>query len=104
MLIDVGDLKSARELLCTAQNALARDGMRNSLSEGQQERIGVLIEQIDILRPIGSDGKHGDKHTLWCGCDGIVQDDLWEIVNENMLTRAIHIHNSREDVMTRYGS
>lgn len=27
-----------------------------------------LTDKIDILRPLGSDGKHGDLHTEFCGC------------------------------------
>lgn len=104
MLIDVGDLKTMREILCTAQNALARNGMDNSLSTAQQTTLQVVIEEIDILRPLGPDGKHGDNHTLWCGCDEITQDHAWDIYHGRVLSRAIRIQNSREDVLKRYGS
>ncbi|MDH6282852.1 hypothetical protein [Prescottella agglutinans] len=49
------------ENLC-AQQALAPDQLtRNEM----QYLIDVLREH----RPIGSDGKHGNRHTPTCGCD-----------------------------------
>lgn len=30
--------------------------------------IGALVALVDEHRPLGADGKHGDLHTLTCGC------------------------------------
>ena len=33
------------------------------------EAIRRLVEILDLHRPIGPDGKHGDLHTPTCGCE-----------------------------------
>jgi hypothetical protein len=64
--IEIEDLKGLREDLCVAQSALGHyDGQQLS----RIHRIGKLIEQIDIHRPLGPDGKHGNRHTETCGCE-----------------------------------
>jgi hypothetical protein len=30
--------------------------------------LQVLIDECDRMRPLGPDGKHGDRHTVECGC------------------------------------
>lgn len=60
--------KMLRETLCVAQ---ARIG--NSLyDEGRKrehiDRLQRLIDECDRHRPLGSDGKHDDRHTFSCGC------------------------------------
>lgn len=65
--LSVGSVKMLRETLCAAQATVAR-----SASDRAQEhsaRIGEFIAQLDTHRPLGADGKHGDLHTLTCGCD-----------------------------------
>jgi hypothetical protein len=62
------DPKALREALCVAQGAMLREP-HTSLTEGQSKRISDLIRQIDMHRPIGSDGKHGNRHTPTCGCE-----------------------------------
>lgn len=68
VMIDVGDPKMAREMLCRAQNALIH--YKGGFSESEIARLGKMIDQIDVLRPLGPDGKHGNRHTDNCGCDG----------------------------------
>lgn len=34
-----------------------------------QREVADLIVKIDYYRPLGVDGKHGDRHTAWCGCE-----------------------------------
>lgn len=71
-LLEVPDehLKSLRETLCLAQSALAHyTGVRDEYVAGHSKRIGAVINQIDIHRPLGSNGKHGNLHTETCGCD-----------------------------------
>lgn len=57
-------LKMLRETLCEAQAFIGRHG-----HEEDSERIGRLIAEIDRQRPLGPDGKHGNLHTLTCGCE-----------------------------------
>lgn len=66
--------KNVREALCAAQSSLAesmrRDGYRDPKVPGYIAEIQHIIDEIDYTRPLGSDGKHGNLHTLRCGCDG----------------------------------
>lgn len=71
VMIDVGDLKMAREALCAAQRGLNSSGMSTALSIPQSLRLEKMIDQIDMLRPLGPDGKHGSLHTQYCGCDNV---------------------------------
>jgi hypothetical protein len=69
MILDIpdGDPKTIREALCMAQAYLRADNyIRN---------VQKIIDAIDILRPLGPDGKHEDRHTPYCGCeDGQLPD------------------------------
>lgn len=59
-------LKMLRETLCAVQNGAAGvDRMQHS------ERVGRIIAEIDRQRPLGSNGKHGDRHTATCGCKAV---------------------------------
>ncbi|MDF2848877.1 MAG: hypothetical protein K0R97_2859 [Oerskovia sp.] len=60
-------MKMLRETLARAQAALARRPMSSSV-RADIDRLGDLIRQCDVHRPLGSDGKHGDRHTSTCGC------------------------------------
>lgn len=66
-------IKMIRETLCLAEAALidrVRQGMdADAIRRGHLKRITRLIEDIDRQRPLGPDGKHGDRHTDTCGCD-----------------------------------
>lgn len=53
--------KFLRECLCAQQT--------NAPDEFTRSEIGRLVNLLDLHRPIGNDGKHGDKHTPTCGCD-----------------------------------
>lgn len=55
-------LKMIRETLCTAQ-AFATESL------GHRARLQRMIDEIDRQRPLGPDGKHGDRHTPTCGCE-----------------------------------
>lgn len=59
--------KMTRETLCVAQTLIGiygGDRRREHLS-----RLQRMIDEIDIVRPLGPDGTHGDRHTDRCGCD-----------------------------------
>lgn len=58
------DLKTLREVLCGAQFDLNRDG-----GNYKSALLGELIAEIDRLRPLGPNGKHGKLHTYYCQCD-----------------------------------
>lgn len=63
-------LKSVREALCLAESALLNywphEGDRPMDRAHILER---LIADIDRQRPLGPDGKHGQRHTTTCGCE-----------------------------------
>ena len=64
------DPKMMRETLCVAQGALAR--MYPDVSPEQKrhiDRLQRLIDECDRHRPLGPDGKHGNRHTATCGCE-----------------------------------
>jgi hypothetical protein len=65
--IEVPGVKSLREDLCLIQSALA------FYPSGDQttriKRVGEIIDQLDTMRPLGPDGKHGNRHTELCGCE-----------------------------------
>ena len=60
--------KMLRETLCAAQSAIAASPYADRQSE-HLARLGMLIDALDVLRPLDSDGKHGDLHTSSCGCE-----------------------------------
>ena len=68
--LEVNDLKMLRETLCVAQHTINQAWIPNM--HLHSDRLGELIDQIDILRPLGPDGKHGERHTAECGCEGVV--------------------------------
>lgn len=71
--VELGNLKVAREALCAAMNGLPN---YSSLYTAQRVALSQMIQEIDVLRPIGPDGKHSDRHTLYCGCDDVTAGDL----------------------------
>ena len=56
-------VKMLRERLC-AEQVHASEWPENIRSA-----VDVLINMIDRHRPLGPDGKHGERHTSTCGCD-----------------------------------
>lgn len=59
-------LKMLREDLCR------RQVQSHDWPQPIESAVDVLIAMIDMHRPLGNDGKHGDLHTPTCGCGGIV--------------------------------
>lgn len=62
-------VKMLRDSLARAQAALARRPMSSSV-RADINRLGDLIRQCDVHRPLGEAGKHDDRHTTMCGCEG----------------------------------
>jgi len=64
------DPKMLRETLCVAQAAIHHsDYAMDHRAAEHTARLGRLIAACDRLRPLGPDGKHGDRHTAECGCE-----------------------------------
>jgi hypothetical protein len=61
-------LKMLRETLCVAQIALGIEPDDIERVIIHRERVQRLIDEIDVQRPLGPDGKHGKLHTPTCGC------------------------------------
>lgn len=65
-------LKSTREALCAAQSALnerARQGIDVDRVPHWVASLQHLCDVIDEHRPLGPDGRHGERHTPTCGCE-----------------------------------
>lgn len=69
VIVPKGDVKMLRETLCMAQAALRSSSPGDAQIEDHVERLSALIRECDRHRPLGSDGKHGDRHTETCGCE-----------------------------------
>lgn len=82
----VPSLKMLREALCLAQTALTQlteitiTANRFDTETAQlllaharlrSKNLQTVIDAIDVQRPLGPDGKHGDNHTTHCGCDKV---------------------------------
>jgi hypothetical protein len=63
------NLKMLRETLCIAQARIVHLTPGGAKIDHHVELLGDLIREIDIHRPLGSDGKHGSLHTPTCGCE-----------------------------------
>lgn len=63
----IDSLKTVREALSAAQTAVQHTD--SSLAATHARVLQRLIDNIDRQRPLGPDGKHGDRHTKACGCD-----------------------------------
>jgi hypothetical protein len=63
------DPKMLRETLCVAQARIGNSSLDQDRKVEHVARLGRLIDECDRHRPLGPDGKHGELHTLTCGCD-----------------------------------
>jgi hypothetical protein len=63
--------KMLRETLCVAQNAIANSPYDDGRKKKHIDRLSRLIAECDRHRPLGSDGKHGNRHTPTCGCEDV---------------------------------
>ena len=71
--IEVEDIKMLREALCLAQSAVNQRGYyTEDFTRRVSDRLGQVIVELDKHRPLGSDGKHDDRHTDTCGCDVVL--------------------------------
>ena len=59
--------KMLRETLCIVQTWMGLS--RRADREDHSRRLQRLIDACDVHRPLGLDGKHGDRHTPTCGCE-----------------------------------
>ena len=58
-----------REALSYAECALLNFYPAGSQRDSYAKIIAEMIQECDQKRPLGTDGKHGDLHTLECGCN-----------------------------------
>ncbi|GGN86298.1 hypothetical protein GCM10010112_67670 [Actinoplanes lobatus] len=63
--------KMLRETLCVAQTRIGASGLDPDRTREHVLRLQRLIDECDRHRPLGQDGKHGDRHTPTCGCDDV---------------------------------
>lgn len=69
LIIKDTDVKMMRETLCAAQSAIMHSPTNGGASrESHVKYLQILINECDRHRPIGTDGKHGNRHTATCGC------------------------------------
>jgi hypothetical protein len=61
--------KMLRETLCVAQAMIGNFHLDRGRKREHIDRLQRLIDACDAHRPLGPDGKHGDRHTPTCGCD-----------------------------------
>lgn len=62
-------VKMLRETFCIAQSAIQHWPGDEDRKPVHIARLGRLIDDIDRQRPLGPDGKHGNRHTATCGCE-----------------------------------
>lgn len=60
--------KMLRETLCIAQSRIGDSPLDGDRKKEHVDRLQRLIDECDRHRPLGRDGKHGDRHTATCGC------------------------------------
>lgn len=65
------DPKAIREALCLTWAALVCRYMHLDGADHAARVLNALIQECDRHRPLGPDGKHGDRHTATCGCDDV---------------------------------
>jgi len=61
--------KMLRETLCVAQAMIGNFMIDDGRKQEHVDRLQRLINACDRHRPLGVDGKHGDRHTPTCGCE-----------------------------------
>lgn len=60
--------KMLRETFCVAQTRIGASDLDEARKDEHIARLGRLIAECDRHRPLGPDGRHGDRHTPTCGC------------------------------------
>lgn len=86
-------LKMIRETLCVAQTHLNLHDVSSRRQE-HSDRIGRLIADIDRQRPLGPDGKHGDRHTSTCGCDDAERPPVADNDQDELRTAHLQVDRS----------
>lgn len=67
-------VKMLRETFCVAQTRIGQSD--DPRAPEHVDRLQRLIDDCDRQRPLGPDGKHGDRHTATCGCEDAPVNDL----------------------------
>ena len=87
MLLEVANLKAFREFLCRISVDMENNYVAG-YNEWDKQQVEKLIEQIDVFRPLGPNGKHGNRHTPFCGCEDIPQSPVPTVTMEVFFDRA----------------
>jgi DnaJ-class molecular chaperone len=67
--VEVGNVKTAQEMFRLLEGAVQRGEVHGVHSRQSMEAmIHSVLRQLDHMRPVGPDGKHGMLHTGNCGC------------------------------------
>lgn len=102
--IDVKDLKSLREALCVGMSAIGQVYGEDQVTYKMAyiRILNDLTDKIDVLRPLGPNGKHGNRHTEFCGCDYVdpTEERAWTIWGEGY--RATGEHGDATFMGTEY--
>ena len=61
--------KMLKETLCVAQSRIGNSDYDDGRKQEHIERLQRLIDECDYHRPVGPNGKHGNRHTSTCGCE-----------------------------------
>jgi hypothetical protein len=61
--------KSLLEALCVAESAIIRSPTSAEYKALFLPAIRQLMDECERMRPVGPDGKHGNRHTDECGCE-----------------------------------
>lgn len=77
--------KMLRETLCVAQTRIGASPLDESRKAEHIARLQRLIDACDAHRPLGPDGKHGDRHTPTCGCG--VRGQVFRTSLDDFITR-----------------
>lgn len=70
MKLEIDDTpKMLQETLCVAQGRIGNSPLDEGRKMEHIYRLQKLIDECQRMRPVGSDGKHGNRHTDECGCE-----------------------------------
>lgn len=62
--------KMVKETINVAQQAYGQYRRDYERFDEHMARLSRIVEECDRMRPVGRDGKHNNRHTEVCGCDG----------------------------------
>ena len=67
MIVSPEELKKTREMLCEVASLVGQ--LPDDRAPIWTGWLQTIIDRIDVCRPLGPDGRHGNLHTALCGCE-----------------------------------